>query len=127
MVQRSPARRTGRLFVDDAVVVPLTVAATRKERRIGLLGQSSVAGGALLLVPCRAVHTFAMQFSIDVAFLRGSVDDGFEVLQTAQMPPNRPGLPRLRATAVLEADSGSFASWGLHRGSALRIERADVS
>lgn len=42
-------------------------------RRKGLLGRSSLAAGtALILAPCRAVHTCFMRFPIDIAFVSRS-------------------------------------------------------
>jgi hypothetical protein len=39
-------------------------------RRKGLLGRSTLAPGtALIIAPCSAIHTWRMQFDIDVAFV----------------------------------------------------------
>lgn len=46
------------------------VARTFKTRFKGLLGRSELpTGDGLLIVPCRQVHTFFMNFVIDVVFL----------------------------------------------------------
>ena len=75
--------------------------------------------GAMLLVPAFAVHTLAMDFAIDVAYLNGDS----EVMAITTMRPFRIGRPRFRAKAVLEAEavvvtagaatprSGSSPSW----------------
>ena len=51
----------------DDVLAAAEVAVTRKVRRRGLLGRDHI-DGVLVLRPCRQVHTFGMQFPIDVAF-----------------------------------------------------------
>lgn len=46
------------------------VASHGKQRRRGLLGRQALASGTgLWIVPCEAVHTFGMQFSIDLLYL----------------------------------------------------------
>lgn len=46
------------------------VASQGKQRRRGLLGRQALASGTgLWLVPCEAVHTFGMQFPIDLLYL----------------------------------------------------------
>jgi len=43
---------------------------TFRTRLVGLLGRRALPPGeALVIVPCRSVHTFFMRFAIDVAFL----------------------------------------------------------
>jgi uncharacterized protein len=39
------------------------------------------------------------------------------------MAPNRFGLPRIGSNAVLEAEAGSFARWGLAQGQRWSVER----
>jgi uncharacterized membrane protein (UPF0127 family) len=99
---------------DGEVVAPVEVADTPTTRRQGLIGRDGIEG-ALLLVPAFAVHTLAMDFAIDVAYLsRDSV-----VLAITTMRPFRIGRPRFRAKAVLEAEAGSFARWGIGVGDVL--------
>ncbi len=95
----------------------LEVADTRRARRRGLLGRVSVDGGALLITKCRSVHSIGMKFSIDVAHLSNSM----HVLRITTMAPGRVGQPVWRARHVLEADAGSFASWGLQVGQAVTV------
>jgi uncharacterized membrane protein (UPF0127 family) len=59
-----------------------------------------------------------MRFPIDVAFC----DRNLRVLDIVTMSPNRIGRPRLRARAVLEAEAGRLAAWGVKAGSQLAIE-----
>jgi uncharacterized membrane protein (UPF0127 family) len=47
----------------------LEIAADSESRRRGLLGRTSLAGDAVMIIaPCNAVHMFFMKFSIDVVF-----------------------------------------------------------
>ena len=72
--------------------------------------------------PCDAgVHTSRMRFPIDVAFLdkerrAGCNDDA----------SGRIGRPRLKARSVLEAEAGSFATWGVKVGSHIEIIESGV-
>ncbi len=46
------------------------VASSGAQRSKGLLGRKGLApGGGLWIVPCEAVHTFGMQFSLDLVYL----------------------------------------------------------
>jgi len=93
------------------------VAATRARRRRGLLGRDGLDGGALLLPRTRAVHTFGMRFPIDVAHL----DREGTVLRTTTMVPGRLARPVWRAAAVLEAEAGALARWGVRAGDRLEV------
>ena len=59
-----------------------------------------------------------MRFPIDVAFC----DDDLQVLRLVTMPRHR--LSRLvwRSRAVIEAEAGAFARWGLQPGDALEVK-----
>lgn len=104
------------LQCDGATVAPLLVAETVRERGRGLLGRGGI-DGAMLLRPCRSVHTFGMRFAIDVAFC----DPDLVVLRTVTLARNRPGAMAWRAASVLEAETGSFVRWGLAAGRRLAI------
>ncbi len=106
------------LVFGDGRRIVLEVAGTRSARRRGLLGRTSVDGGALLITKCRSVHTLGMRFAIDVAHL----DSSMRVLRVRTMPPQRLGAPVLRARHVLEADAGAFGRWNLEVGKQLRVE-----
>ena len=60
-------------FVNErtgAVLAPVVETAfDSAARRQGLLGRSLPEGHALVLAPCNAIHTFWMQFPIDVLFV----------------------------------------------------------
>ncbi|HEX7096398.1 MAG TPA: DUF192 domain-containing protein [Acidimicrobiales bacterium] len=104
------------LVADGRVLASLEIADTPKSRRRGLIGRDGIEG-ALLLRPARAIHTLRMRFPIDVAYC----DADLVVIRTATVNPNRIGLPVWRARAVIEAEAGSFARWGLRPGDALEV------
>ncbi len=106
----------GWLLRDGQVLASAEVASTRADRRRGLLGRDG-AEGALVLTPCRAVHTLGMRFPIDVAF----VDGEGRVLRTLTMSRRRIGLPVRRAAYVIEAQAGAFSRWGLAVGDVVEL------
>jgi uncharacterized protein len=109
------------LIRDGEVLSALDVADSLAARFRGLRGRDGVEG-ALLLRPCRSVHTFGMRFPIDVAFCRRRDDETFVVLSAIEMRPWRMGRPRLRATCVIEAEVGAFGRWRLRPGDELEIK-----
>lgn len=102
------------LVRDGQVLASLEIAASRAERRRGLLGRTSFEG-ALALRPVRSVHSIGMRFPLDVAFLDA---DGV-VVDLVRLPPRRITRPRWRARSVIEATAGSFERWGLAEGDQL--------
>jgi len=92
----------------DQVLASVELAPDRRSRARGLLGRDGLEG-ALLLEPARSVHTIGMRFPIDVAWLNRE----YEVIDIRRMVPGRISRPRFRARAVLEAEAGCFARWGL--------------
>lgn len=106
------------LVRDDEVLASLELAEGRAARAKGLLGRDGL-DGALLLRPCRSVHTFRMRFPIDVAFL----DRELVVVRTQRLVPNRVTAPCWGARAVLEAEAGAFGAWGLRPGDRLEVRR----
>ena len=105
------------LLRDCEVLASVEVAESRRARSRGLLGRDGV-DGVLLLRPCRSVHTVGMRFPIDVAFC----DADLRVLRLVTMPRHR--LSRLvwRSRAVIEAEAGAFARWGLRPGDKLEVK-----
>jgi hypothetical protein len=104
------------LVSDARVLASADVAASRAERRRGLLGRDSFEG-ALVITPCRWIHTVGMRFPIDVAYLDA---DGV-VVKTIQMHRLRVGIPVWRACCVIEAEAGAFGRWGLRVGDRIEI------
>ena len=105
------------LLRDGEVLASLEVADSRRARSRGLLGRSGVEG-ALLLRPCRSVHSLGMRFSIDVAFC----DDDLQVLRVVTLPRHRLTRPVWRSRVVIEAEAGAFARWGLRPGDVLEVK-----
>jgi uncharacterized membrane protein (UPF0127 family) len=108
------------LVSDAKVLASAEVAATRRERRHGLLGRESI-DGALVIDPCRWIHTIGMKFPIDVAYLD---PDGI-VVKTIQMQRFRMGIPVWNARSVIEAEAGAFGRWGLRVGDQIEIRNDD--
>ncbi len=82
----------------------------------GLLGRDHV-DGALVIEPCRWVHTFGMRFALDVAYVAA---DG-TVLKVVHMKANRLGAPVRHARLVVEAQAGAFERWGLRLGDVVEL------
>lgn len=104
------------LVVDGRPVAPLEVAQRRRDRRRGLLRRSGI-DGALLLRPAGSVHTVGMRFAIEVALCTGDL----RVVAVRTLPPGRLTRPRPRVRAVLEAEVGAFARWGIEPGVQLSV------
>lgn len=104
------------LVSDGRVLASAEEASRRRARSKGLLGRDGLEG-AIVLRPCRWVHTVGMRFPIDVAYLNR---DG-TVLKTVQMRQHRVGVPVWHAAAVIEAEAGAFARWGLLVGSCVEV------
>jgi uncharacterized membrane protein (UPF0127 family) len=99
------------------VLAAAEVARTGRDRRRGLLGRDGI-DGALVLRPCRHVHTIGMRFSIDVAFC----DREGTVLRVCSLRPWRLAPVVFRARFVIEAESGAFERWSLRPGDTVEIE-----
>lgn len=80
-------------------------ALTRTARRRGLLGRPGLqASAALILSPCRAIHTAFMRFAIDVIF----IDGHWRTLRTVHaMAPWRAAAVA-SAAAVIELPAGTL-------------------
>ena len=109
------------LVSDGRVLASAVCAASARDRRRGLLGRTSVEG-ALVLAPCRWIHTIGMRFDIDVAYLDA---DGV-VVKTVHMRRLRIGAPVMRARSVIEAQGGAFARWGVRMGDVIEVRTGSV-
>lgn len=100
----------------------LYVAADRRSRARGLAGLGRLASDhALLLAPCRSVHTLGMRFALDLLWLDGA---GRLIRLDAGVGPRRLRTC-VRARAVIEAnaDCGErFAAQLTPTGAADRLE-----
>src|SRR5580692_10324053 len=83
------------------------------KRRKGLLGRKTLcAGEGLWIVPCEAVHTFGMQFPIDLVYL----DRSSRVVKTrSHVRPGRLSAC-LTAHSVVELPSGTVQATQTKRG-----------
>lgn len=82
----------------------LEPARTFLERTLGLLGRGSLAEGeGLWIAPCRCVHTFGMNRSIDVLFLDGA---GRVLGLYPSLPPARITRIFAKAAGALELPAG---------------------
>lgn len=90
---------------DGTVPIEQVEPATRLlDRMKGLLGRPSLGHGrALYLSPCNSIHTFFMQFSLDLVFL----DRTFKVTKRVdRVGPRRVVWGGMAATSVLEMEAG---------------------
>jgi len=88
------------------------------KRRKGLLGRASLAPGeGLWILPCEAVHTFGMQFPIDLVYL----DRDLRVKKVrSSVPPWRLSAC-LSAHSVLELAAGTIRATRTMRGDRLEF------
>ena len=92
-------------------------------RMRGLLGRAELHPGAGLIIrPCQGVHTWFMQFAIDVLY----VDRHDSVCRVVQdLAPNRAGPVVWDAAYVIELPAGTAASTGTRQGDQLELRRLD--
>ena len=108
------------LVSEGRVLASAQLASGRRARAKGLLGRDDL-DGALVLRPCRWVHTLGMRFALDVAY----VDAEGVVVKTVQMRRQRLGVPVPSARFVIEAAAGAFARWGLRVGDVVEVRGDD--
>jgi uncharacterized membrane protein (UPF0127 family) len=101
-----------------ACAVTLECAFDSAARRRGLLGRAGLEPGtALVIAPCSAVHTFKMQFAIDVIY--AARDGRIVKLRPALNPGRMSGA--WGAFATIEMAEGSIARAGLRVGGRLVV------
>jgi len=115
MARNGPTRLVARnVDTGEVVATRVTVATRMVERGIGLLNRHRFEPGeALLITPCRGVHTWGMRFAIDVVALDAS---GIVVDAVSSLGPWRIRLPRRGGDRVLELPEGSLVRTGTQRG-----------
>ena len=87
-------------------------------RTRGLLGRTGLATGtALIIAPCQAVHTFRMQFAIDVIY---AGRDGRIIKIRRSMPPGSISIC-VSAFATIEMAAGEAERAGLTAGDVLDV------
>lgn len=98
----------------------VAVADTSAERRRGLLQHQSLPKGqGIWIVPCEAVHTWGMQFPIDVLFLNRRR----QVVKVRKHMSRRQVAICLRAHSVLELPAGTAEVTCTAKGDQLEFER----
>jgi uncharacterized membrane protein (UPF0127 family) len=85
--------------------LPIILADTPRRRLRGLLGHRTPPEHALLLDPCRSVHTFGMRFPLDLHWLDA---DGVPVRTDRAVVPWRVRVCR-GARAVVEVPTGALS------------------
>jgi uncharacterized membrane protein (UPF0127 family) len=105
------------LVRDGEVLASAEVPAGRWGRGRGLLGRTGFTG-AMVLRPCRSVHTIGMRFPIDVAFC----DRAGVVVWADTLAPWRVTRVHPRAHFAIEAAAGAFARWQLRPGDQIEIK-----
>jgi uncharacterized protein len=101
------------------------LADTPRTRRIGLLKHDRLQSGeGLWIFPTQAIHTFGMQFPIDVVFL----DSSLTVRRIYRaLPPRRLTRFVWRAQSVLELPPDSLAATGTIVGDRLQFSPREES
>ncbi len=108
--------------VETGLVVAnrVSMATSRAQRAIGLLGRNHLEPGeALWIAPCHGVHTWFMRFSIDVLAMD---KDGVVVDAVSTLKPWRMRLPRPGAFSVLELPAGTLLDAQIKLGHRITIE-----
>jgi hypothetical protein len=103
----------------------IRVADSGVTRIVGLLGERGLpTGDGLLIVPSQGVHTWGMQFPIDIAVL----DDDWSVMAThSNMGPFRMTRMFWKAAAVLELPAGTLDTTFTAVGDRIEFNRAEVA
>jgi uncharacterized membrane protein (UPF0127 family) len=116
-----PSRKVGALHNSSnprVVAGSVELAVTSATRRRGLLGRTGLTPGhAILIAPCSSIHTWFMQFPIDVIFVKR---DGRVVKTRAAIPAWRMAFG-WGAFAVVELAAGAIAQCGVKPGDRLEL------
>ena len=98
----------------------ILIADTPIKRIIGLIGRKEFnPGQALVIRPCKAIHTFFMRFAIDVIFIDR---DKRVVKALPHFRPYRLSRMYFRAYAVIELPVGTIESSLTHEGDTLLLQ-----
>ena len=100
------------------VASTVTLATTPFRRLRGLLGRDALPDHeALLLAPCRQVHTVGLRFPIDAVFC----DADLNVLQVQTLERNRLGRTVRHARCCIERAAGTAGRHAIGPGTPLRF------
>ncbi|KJS10621.1 MAG: hypothetical protein JL56_12300 [Desulfotomaculum sp. BICA1-6] len=107
-------KSTGSVIADQ-----VEVAESFARRLRGLMGRGSFPeGSALVLEPCRQVHTFFMRFPIDVIFVNGR---GAVLHVMTDVPPRRISPYVRGAQKVVELPAGTLIATDLGKDHILQL------
>ncbi|MBS1804670.1 MAG: DUF192 domain-containing protein [Acidobacteria bacterium] len=105
---------------DTQVANHVEVAGSNVKRSKGLLGRKGLdPGEGMWIIPCEAIHTFFMQFPIDLIYL----DREHRVKKTRSAVPAWRLSACLSAHSVLELPAGTVQKSRTERGDFLEIMR----
>lgn len=107
---------TAWLMCDGKVLASADIANTARSRRRGLIGQTQI-DSALVISPCKWIHSFGMKCTIDVLYL----DATGAVLKTKHLDPLRVAAPVLKSKTVVELPSGSIERLGVLIGDVIEV------
>lgn len=103
---------------NTVLATSLEVADSGEKRNKGLLGRKGLApGGGLWITPCESVHTFFMQFPIDLVYL----DRKKQIKKLKSSVPAWRLSACLSAHSVLELPAGTIRSTQTDYGDALEF------
>jgi len=90
-----------------------------RQRLVGLLGRKELDKNSTLWIhKCNSIHTWFMQFPIDVLF----VDEALRVQSIHQnIRPWRMTLPKRKADSVFEFAAGALSPFDLNEGDQLDV------
>lgn len=98
-------------------------ARTFRQRLRGLIGRASLSPDeALILQPCKSVHTFFMRFPLDLVFLDRA---GTVCRLITALPPGRTGPYMPNAYSVIELAAGRIKATGTETGDLIEIVPGD--
>jgi len=113
--------RVANLTRHTLLATQLEVADSASKRSKGLLGRKRLApGGGMWIVPCESVHTFAMQFPIDLVYL----DRGLRIKKVRSAVPPWRLSACLSAHSILELPAGAIRNTLTQAGDLLEISPA---
>jgi hypothetical protein len=106
--------RTGELRGPDGVIARRVVWATKfRERRRGVRGREALTRDeALVISPCRQVHTYSVPYPLDAVFC----DRELRVLHVETLEPRNTSARVRRARCCVELVGGRAAECGLMPG-----------
>jgi len=110
---------TAWLMSEGKVLASADIANTAKSRRRGLIGQTSI-DSALVISPCKWIHSFGMKCAIDVLYL----DNEGLVVKTEHLKPMRVAAPVGRSKTIVELPPGSIERFGVRIGDLIEVRSA---